>query len=304
MNSPFATIQTTPDMTLRYGFWPSETERRRGTLLLLNGRAEFMEKHLETVGELNERGFDVYSLDWRGQGGSLRQLPDPHKGYVACYEDYLADLSVFYRKILHPRGHRPLFLLAHSMGGHIALRFFRAQPDAFSKAALISPMIDIHTSPLPASVARVITRFAIQGGFAEQVCFGAGGYSEKRVRFKNNPLTSDARRFWAAQDIMRQNPHLTVGSVTWAWLAATFRSIDRLKRKGEAERIQTPLLMICAQKDRIVSLSAQRLISLRLPNCRFTILPGARHEILCETDAIRACFWKEFDAFFGKKGLP
>lgn len=299
-----ATLQTAPDMTLRYGFWPScRSGKRLGTLLLLNGRSEFMEKHLETVAELNGRGLDVYSLDWRGQGGSLRQLRNPHKGYVARYEDYLADLSAFYRKICLPRARRPLFFLAHSMGGHIALRFLCLYPDAVSKVVLVSPMIDIHAPPfLPVPAARLLTRLALWGGLAEQYCFGAGGDSVKPARFRNNPLTSDSRRFEETHALIKRTPHLSLGGVTWAWLAATFRSIDELARKENVERITTPLLMCCAGKDRIVSVAAQRSISSRLPNCRFTLIPAARHELLRETDAIRALFWKEFDAFLGVTG--
>ena len=51
-------------------------ERPRGTVVLLTGRGEFIEKYAtEVVGELLERGFAVVALDWRGQGLSDRPLP-------------------------------------------------------------------------------------------------------------------------------------------------------------------------------------------------------------------------------------
>ena len=43
-------------------------------MVLLQGRAEFIEKYGETVGDLRARGFAVYALDWRGQGHSGRVL--------------------------------------------------------------------------------------------------------------------------------------------------------------------------------------------------------------------------------------
>ena len=80
---------------LRTVVWPAPPGGGRGTVVLLQGRAEFIEKYGETVGELRARGFAVYALDWRGQGHSGRVLKDPHKGHVVSYEDYLKDLDLF-----------------------------------------------------------------------------------------------------------------------------------------------------------------------------------------------------------------
>ena len=47
----------------------------KGTVLILGGRGEFMERYFETMNDLMRRGFAVASFDWRGQGGSDRLLP-------------------------------------------------------------------------------------------------------------------------------------------------------------------------------------------------------------------------------------
>jgi lysophospholipase len=67
-------------MRLRHGFWVCGDSACRGTVFLLTGRSEYMEKYAEVVQELNGRGFDVYSFDWRGQGLSERILHNPAKG--------------------------------------------------------------------------------------------------------------------------------------------------------------------------------------------------------------------------------
>jgi lysophospholipase len=255
-----------------------------------------MEKHIETVGELTARGFDVVGLDWRGQGGSSRELGNPHKGFVARYEDYLRDLAVFYREIaLTCR--RPLVILAHSMGGHIALRFLHERPDAADRAVLVSPMIDIHTRPFSVSLCRLLTRIAVSMGLARQYCITAGDYVPGRVRFEKNPLTSDKNRFHQEHRVLASAPDLAVGGVTWAWLLATFLSIDTLGGIGFAEKIRTPVHMVCAGEDSIVSVAAQKKLCVRLPAGRMTLIPGARHEILKEADPIRRRFWEVFDAF-------
>jgi lysophospholipase len=298
MNFPFNFVKTTDAVTIRHGFWPSGREISRATVLLLNGRTEFMEKHLETVQELTQRGMNVHSLDWRGQGGSSRLLPNPQKGYVNSYEDYVRDLSFFYRCVLGPDGaQKPLIILAHSMGGHIALRFLHQQPAAAERMVLLSPMIDIHTDPLPGWFARAITRVAMTTGLAGRYCLGAGDYSASREKFHNNLLTSDPERFYDAQAAITAAPHLATGGVTWGWLSATFRSIDILSEPGYVKRIRTPVLMVCAQNDRIVTRKAQETISSQLPDSRLMVIPEARHEILKESDAVRAVFWDAFDRF-------
>ena len=125
---------------------------------MLNGRREFMEKYRETIGELIERDFDVYSLDWRGQGLSSRMLANRHKGFIEDFDIYLNDLQMFVSNIVIPKAIDPLIILAHSMGGHIALRFIHDHPKMVERAVLTAPMIDILTSPLSRWFASFISR--------------------------------------------------------------------------------------------------------------------------------------------------
>jgi len=70
----------TPDnKKIRYRAWLCDKEKRCGTIVLLGGRGEFLEKYSETITDLIEKGFDVYGFDWRGQGLSTRSLPNRKK---------------------------------------------------------------------------------------------------------------------------------------------------------------------------------------------------------------------------------
>ena len=70
------------NVRLRYARWPSALKERHGTVCIFPGRAEFIEKYFEVVGELRRRGFAVSVLDWRGQGGSGRLMRNSLKGHV------------------------------------------------------------------------------------------------------------------------------------------------------------------------------------------------------------------------------
>jgi lysophospholipase len=288
-------MATSDNQHIRYGIWYSHNQKKRSSVVLLNGRKEFMEKYAETIRELNQRGFNVYSLDWRGQGLSSRTLANRHKGFIKNYDNYLDDLNLFISKIVQPEATSSLIILSHSMGGHIALRFIHDHPKLVDKAVLVSPMIDISTSPLPGWFIRFIAWIAIKAGLNHSYIIGSGDYTVEK--FKDNRLTSDPERFMDENEAIAENPDLALGGVTYGWLSATFESIDILTKPDFAEKITTPILIASAGCDRVVSIKAQKTICALLPKCRFAEITGARHEIFKETDAVRSIFWDEFDRF-------
>ena len=67
------TIKTPDGVSLRFARW-APPPGRKGTVVVLQGRAEFIEKYFETVRDLRARGFAVATFDWRGQGLSDHAL--------------------------------------------------------------------------------------------------------------------------------------------------------------------------------------------------------------------------------------
>ena len=88
-------IEPRKGLRLRFASWQSVLRERRGTVCILPGRAEFIEKYFEVVGELRRRGFAVAVLDWRGQGGSSRLTRNPLKGHINDFAEYEDDLAYF-----------------------------------------------------------------------------------------------------------------------------------------------------------------------------------------------------------------
>jgi lysophospholipase len=286
---------TSDQRTLRYGIWQSPNEKQKGSVILLSGRSEFLEKYSETIGELNQKGFDVYSFDWRGQGLSSRMLANRQKGFIDNYNVYLNDLFLFFDTIVKPGCVHPIIIIAHSMGGHIALRFLHDHPGTVDMAILTAPMIDIFRTNLSRWFIKQVTRIAVKTGFNHAYTIGAGDYTDGK--FNGNNLTSDPVRFTDAINAIKKNPDLALGGVTYGWLSATFASIAILNEPGYAAKITTPILMMSAGEDKIVSVKAQKKICASLPNCRFVEIAGARHEIFKETDAVRSIVWREFKRF-------
>src|SRR5947209_14100087 len=106
-------VRTGDDLMLRVVRWVPHGEPL-GTVAILPGRTEFVEKYFEVTGELLARGLVVVALDWRGQGLSERDLKDPRKGHVDDFAFYERDLDALHQQVLQFLCPQPWFALGHS----------------------------------------------------------------------------------------------------------------------------------------------------------------------------------------------
>jgi lysophospholipase len=285
-----SSLRASDGARLRAAHWPAPAGAR-GTVILLQGRIETIEKYFETIADLQQRGFAVATLDWRGQGGSARLLADPHKGHVRAFEDYLCDLDALMHDVAERSCPRPFGLLAHSLGGLIGLHALSAWPERFRYLVTTTPLLEI-AIPHPA-LARVVARFGPRTRFVP----GGARFNPITETFEVNPVTRDRARFARNVGIFREHPALAVGGPTLGWLKAAYQAMDRIFVPGFAARIKTPVFIATAEDDLIVDNRAQARLAALLPRCRHVIIPDARHEILMERDAIRWAFWRHCDEF-------
>lgn len=283
-------------MGLRLGHRGPAAGPARGTVVVLTGRSEFIEKYEETVGELAALGFAVAVFDWRGQGGSDRYLTLRHRGHVPQVEDYLADLAAVLAQLERRRLPRPFLMLGHSMGGHIGLRHLRLEPDRFAGAVLSAPMFGIRL-PMPAPMARAICEVAARLGAAHLYAPGQRDFTMARLAREASRVTSCEVRLAELRRRLEEAPELALGGVTYGWLGASLRSIRLIDQPGFVEAITTPVLICAAGDERIVSNRAMARVARRLPRGRLLVFEGARHELLRERDPIRRRFLEAFDAF-------
>jgi chemotaxis protein MotB len=282
---------------LRAGLARPRGRAVRGTVLLLEGRGEFLEKYAATVERLVEVGLVVLGLDWRGQGGSPRLVPGTPRGHVDDFADYLEDLDrlVEWAKALALP--EPWSLLGHSLGGHLALRWLAAGRRPVARAALVTPMFDIALVPPPRPLVRLLVESAVRVGAGRHYALGQRD-PQPSCAFEGNPLTSCPEGFAAAWELRRRHPDRRVGGATWGWLAAALRSIEAVHAPGVPESVDVPVLVVRAGDERIVCNRAIERIARRLPRARLIDHPGARHDLFFEQPAVRTRLLEDLLCFF------
>jgi lysophospholipase len=286
----------TPDgVALRFARW-APPAGRKGTVCLFPGRAEFIEKYFETVRDLRSRGFAVAALDWRGQGGSQRQLSNPRKGYVRRFSDYDTDLATFMQEVVLPDCPPPVFALAHSMGATVLLRAAHQGHRWFDRMVLLAPLIGLPGMRRSIATRIVVRTMRLMGLGGVYVPGGDATVMQQRP-FIGNLLTSDPVRYARNVAVLEAEPALAIGWPTVAWADSVFRMIGMLEEPNYAIKIRQPLLVIAAGYDQVVSTQAIDEFASRLRSGSHLIVPGARHELLMEQDRYRGQVLAAFDAF-------
>ena len=288
-------LRAVDGVRLRAARWMPKGDPR-GTVALFGGRAEYIEKHFETIGDLVDRGFCVVALDWRGQGGSERQLKNRDKHHIDDFSLYERDLSAFVNEIVAPYCPKPYFALGHSMGAAILLMIAHTGRLPFERVVLTSPMIAIANMRRPRLIQGAIEALdfvGLGGAFAP----GGGGRPIGLQPFEGNPLTSDQARFARVSSSVRADPTIGVGWPTIGWLHAAFRLMRQFEDPHYPRAIFTPILVIASGADRVTDLRACERFSERLRGGRIVVVEGAEHELLIERDVFREQFWAAFDAF-------
>ncbi|MFL6201333.1 MAG: alpha/beta hydrolase [Thermoanaerobaculia bacterium] len=131
-----STFQTRDGLALSSCSYPCPAPRAR--VVLVHGYAEHMGRYAHVIEALNGAGFEVHAFDLRGHGRS-----EGVRGHVLRFQDYLDDLDLFLAEL--PQDALPLFLLGHSLGGLLSLRYVLDRPDAFVALAVSSPYLHIAT---------------------------------------------------------------------------------------------------------------------------------------------------------------
>lgn len=272
-------------VNIRYAVFRASASEARGTVVLLQGRNECIEKYFETIADFTAQGLWVATFDWRGQGGSDRLLAAGSAGHVRRFSDYEDDLSAFIEQIVLPDTRLPFFLVGHSTGALVALSQAPYLENRIERMALTAPFLALSGQSLGQRSIEIVARMASLAGLGTRT-FQRG--RRATASFPGNVLTSDQRRFARNQAIAEAHPELFVGAPTARWLDETLTTIRHVSRQDHLTRIRIPTIVLCATADRIVPRAALNALARKFRAGRLIEIDGAQHELFQEADRYRA----------------
>ena len=281
MNTPQLKLHqflTSPDnLHVRYGVFGARRLTKH-VLLFLLGRGEWIEKYEFLYHKIyQDLGYGVVVVDHLGQGGS-GGVP----AHIDSYDDYLAPLTQLMGGEL--KGHT-YSILAHSMGGLIALYGTLKKQLHPHRLVLCSPLIGLPQKPIPRLIAKPISHFLADSGMSQLSSFVK---KENSYPFAKNRLTSDKEKY----QLLKVTP-FAIPPPTMGWVKASFDATDLIHYDKYLMNLSVPLLIFYGSEEEVVSAASilswtkvARKLSTSTINC--ICVDDARHELLFENDRLLA----------------
>lgn len=269
----------------------------KGTVLLLPGRTEYIEKYGPAAFAFAARGYAMATIDWRGQGLADRLLKDRAPGHVIDFLDYQKDLAALVDWLKSEKMPEPWYLVGHSMGGCIGLRaLLEGLP--VRAVTFSAPMWGIKMQAAMRPLAWTLGTLAPRLGLG-----GCLTPSTTRVTyvmsapFENNLLTRDPEMFAFMQRQLAAHPDLAIGGPTLQWLGQALLETRRLAAMRAPD---TPCLTVLGAAERIVHIDAIKARMATWPGSQFALVPDCEHELMMEKPAVRARFYDGAAALFDR----
>jgi lysophospholipase len=271
---------------LRVGRWAAG--RPLGHCLLLQGRGDYLEKHADAAARLSRDGWEVVSLDWRGQGRSGRLGAAPGLADVASFDDHLADLELVLATEHELPG--PRVLLTHSMGSLTGLLHLLGHPTAVPRAAMMSPMWGFTGAP-PLPVVRAVSAGAVALGLGLRPAVGERPADPAAGDTGAEMATADPDGLRRLHRLATDNPDAVVHGSTWRWTRAAAAAVHRL-RGADLSGLTTEVLVASSPRDGTVDVAEHRRVARRLPHARVRHYDGG-HDLLFASTATTGRLWAD-----------
>jgi alpha-beta hydrolase superfamily lysophospholipase len=238
-----------------------DAERPRAELILVHGFGEHSGRYSPLTAHLLDRSYSVTAFDQRGHGQS-----DGPRGYVERFNEYEDDLESVIATVRN-RTDRPLFIIAHSMGSLVTLRYLARRPEGIAGAVLSAPLlaVAIKVPAHKAMIARV------------------GAHVAPRLKLDNEIDPAVLSRDPEIGKAYASDP-LVHHVVSPRWFAEATAAMEEAMIAAPA--VQTPLLVMHGTEDRLANVDATRETYTRIGSLdkQLKIYPGYYHELFNEPE--------------------
>jgi len=258
------TLQTGDGLTLR-GTRLLGPGRPKAAVILAHGYAEHSGRYEPLMRALAASRFAVYAVDHRGHGRS-----DGERCFIGRFDQLVEDLDLVIAMAREEQAGKPCYLLGHSMGGLIAIRFALVHQEMLDGLILLAPALRFFPKIIPGQE-RLVRRVA--------------------SRLPKLPLIPNRSGLRSSDpDVDRQvdeDPFCYRGPVrAGTAVALADAAVDAFER---ASSLRIPILTMHGDDDRLIdpagSMALYQRIGIR-PDADNSLItwPEMRHELLNEPD--------------------
>jgi lysophospholipase len=258
-------------IAIRYAVRPGSDR----CILFLNGRSDYIEKYQDLPSDTDFPDATWIMMDHRGQGKS-----GGRRSHVQSYDHFSRDVAAVIETSI---GNRSFAIIAHSMGGLIALHSTMKGYVAPTHLILCSPLFGI-LAPMPLALARLISRTF---SYTPLSRLSSGAGVDRRAVFEGNILTSSRQRF----DLMTRS-EFKGRPPTFGWVHATFQAFTVIFDKVRLKALKIPVGIIVGDKEFVVDRMAYEGWMRSREACSgisssYRLIVDAHHELLNEADEFR-----------------
>ncbi len=238
----------------------------RAGIVIAHGIGEHSGRYAGLAATLRDEGFALFASDHQGHGQS-----EGRRGHIRHFHVYLQDIHTMVQKARRElSGGQPLFMMGHSLGGLIAIRYIQTHPASIDGAIVSSPALGpghkvAWSKRLFANLFSIIwPRLTLANGLHTDKLSHDSGIVNA---YRSDPLVHD---------------QISVRCYTEVIQAMT-------NAFSQADKLQIPLLMQVAGADRFVDPNAARRFfeTCSAPAKDFKFYPDCYHEIYNESSELR-----------------
>ncbi|MCE2716822.1 MAG: alpha/beta fold hydrolase [Pseudomonadota bacterium] len=291
---------TTPDnVKIRVGRFCGENTISSSdkVLFILPGLVSRIERQEFLAQQLASHGYDIWVLEFRGQGESQRLVSNKQMIHVDDFGQYITDVETL--ASLKQFQNKQISLYAHSMGGQVALQILKKYPNKFQLAVLEAPMIRINTSPFPLFFAEPMAYiFKNWLGKSKQYCLTCSDYDPIKLNFTNNRNCRDKDLFDQYYYIPESKKEMIPSDPSWGWMyTALTTSRQLLNNLYLLKPITTKIFFATAGNDKVLDTSYDKIVVSSLTKVAHKIYREAYHSLVHDSLAIRKMFLQDISSF-------
>jgi lysophospholipase len=259
-------IATEDGLDLVWRAWTPEEPC--GVIAIVHGLAEHGGRYRETGEAFARAGWAVYACDLRAHGLS----PDPPgsgRVHVKRFSDFSLDVDALLGLARKQYRELPLFILGHSMGGLISIRYALDKPTGLAGAVISSPALGIHPDSKPPLAMRLLVRIL--------------SVLAPRLRVETELEPEAVSRDPAVVQAYVDDP-LVSSRVSARWYAEFLKTMKQTHR--DAASLGVPMLLMQSGADRLVDPDAARAWAALAPEGKVELIvwDGLYHEMFNEPE--------------------